>query len=326
MAVNTRIVVLGNSVSSGQHFLLRITRLLALLLPSLCSRCSSVTGPPAIPPQSLSRWMSTIQGTKQLSELSIPGSHDSCAQREWFPATAKCQVLSISDQLSAGVRFLDIRCRNVHNKFEVFHGPIDQKISFQTVLSTCLEFLKIHPSECVILSVQEESCPIASTRTFEQVFDSYVNANKDQWYLDGTIPTLDEARGHLVLLRRFTAIDLPKGIPAEPCAWQDDATFWIRHSIRVQDNYIVKDNGLKWCAIQYLYQEAQTIGPNALFLNFTSGYKPGLFGIPNIKDVSNNINLELASYFQHSKRGRFGITIMDFADSQICTLIIATNR
>ena len=59
-------------------------------------------------------WMSPLDGGLLLSQLSIPGTHDSGARFEPLSRTAKCQTLTIGQQLDAGARFLDIRCRHVN--------------------------------------------------------------------------------------------------------------------------------------------------------------------------------------------------------------------
>ena len=54
-------------------------------------------------------WMKRLPDNKKLSELSIPGTHDTCAR--FGGDFAQCQSLALRDQFSIGLRFLDIRCR-----------------------------------------------------------------------------------------------------------------------------------------------------------------------------------------------------------------------
>ena len=279
--------------------------------------------PAAAPSGPLADWMAPLPATKKISTFSIPGSHDSCALYESWPHTARCQALTISEQLATGVRFLDIRCRHIHDAFKIFHGSVDQKTTFDLVLNDCLAFLKEHPAACLILSVKEESTPEENTRTFEQTFDTYVKTGDTNWFLKDYIPALKEVRGKLVLFRRFSASSVPNGIAAS--AWPDNAAFWISPTLRVQDDYVVKDKAAKWAAIAALYQEAVTGDHDALYVNFASGYEPGMFGIPDINAVSDSINPQLTAYFQKANAGRYGITLMDFADAEKCALIIGTN-
>ena len=71
-------------------------------------------------------WMSRLADDISLSDLNIPGTHNSAARYEPFPKTAKCQRLSLTAQLQAGVRFFDIRC---HHKKDLFQEPCKDQTS-----------------------------------------------------------------------------------------------------------------------------------------------------------------------------------------------------
>jgi len=273
-----------------------------------------------------SNWMGAIDGNKSLTQLSIPGTHDSGARYEPVSGTAKCQNLTIAEQLAAGVRYLDIRCRHIDDTFAIHHGLVFQHIYFDDVLNDCIGFLNSNPSECIIMCIKEEHTPSNNTRSFEQTFDSYVAQNPDKWCLTATIPTLGQARGKIVLLRRFNAVTIPKGIDAT--SWADNTVFTIDNGfakLKIQDKYVVPDNNAKWTLIQNLYTEAKSQNFDRLYINFSSGYKM-LYGIlPSITTVSNFMNPKLVTYFTSSTSGRYGITAMDFADTSKCSLIINTN-
>src|SRR5437588_221434 len=119
-------------------------------------------------------WMGTVDHTKLLTQLSIPGTHDSGALYEPVDGTARCQNLAILDQLEVGVRYLDIRCRHVNDDLAVYHGLISQHLTFHAVVTACARFLDAHPTECIIVSLQEEYLPLNNTRTFEETFDTFV--------------------------------------------------------------------------------------------------------------------------------------------------------
>src|SRR5437764_13048815 len=69
-------------------------------------------------------WMSSLNSSLYLSQFSISGTHESMALYESVSGTATCQSLSLADQLNAGVRFIDIRCRNLDNGFVIQHGSV----------------------------------------------------------------------------------------------------------------------------------------------------------------------------------------------------------
>lgn len=281
----------------------------------------------SLAPVEMVSWMSGLQDNISISRISIPGTHDSGATIE-VPSnsgTAKTQNLTISEQLNAGVRFLDIRCRHIDNSFAIHHGPIYQNLNFDDVLNACYSFLESHPSETIIMSVKEEYNASNTSRSFEKTFDSYVQKNPSKWDLGTNIPTLGTIRGKIRLLRRFPA-ETAKGINAT--AWADNTTFEINNAeaqMKIQDYYKVTNNDDKWTAISSIFNEAKANTGNRLFINFTSGYKPLLFGIPSIPTVSNSINPKLTTFFQTNTQGTYGTVPIDFVNAEISALIVNTN-
>ncbi|WP_238707490.1 phosphatidylinositol-specific phospholipase C [Chryseobacterium viscerum] len=288
---------------------------------------AKVSNKTSLLPIAMNSWMSGLQDNISISKISIPGTHDSGARVDApvVSGTAKTQDLSIAEQLNAGVRFLDIRCRHIDNSFAIHHGAIYQNLNFDDVLNACYAFLNSHPSETIIMSVKEEYDASNTTRSFEQTFDSYVQKNSSKWDLGANIPTLGAVRGKIKLLRRFSS-GSTKGINASP--WADNTTFDINNSgvqLKVQDYYKVTNNDDKWNGISSLLNEAKNDSNGKLFVNFTSGYKPGIFGIPSIPTVSNNINPKLKTFFQTNTHGSYGVMPIDFVNAELSELIVKTN-
>ena len=222
---------------------------------------------------------------------------------------------------------MDIRCRHVKNTFLIYHGSVYQRLTFDEVLQACSAFLRENPTECIIMSVKEENQPSANTRAFDDTFDAFVGKDPARWLLSETIPALSQAKGKIVLFRRFKSSLGPKGIDAS--RWPDDSSFTNSSpaaTLRIQDCYKVRDNHSKWRAIGNLYEEAGGRDGDCLYVNFASGYSTAAFlGIGRIRAVSKVINPLLAAYLAAQSPRRTGITLMDFADERKCSLIIATN-
>ena len=53
-------------------------------------------------------WMSRLSDEKLISEVVLPGTHDSATQYVQLAFFSKCQALSIKEQLEAGFRYLDV--------------------------------------------------------------------------------------------------------------------------------------------------------------------------------------------------------------------------
>jgi hypothetical protein len=279
-------------------------------------------------------WLGSIPGSKKLSELTIPGTHDSCTYTlkngELATPITRTQHLTLEEQLNAGIRFLDIRCRHIENAFAIHHGPVYLRLNFDDVLKVCTAFLTANPRECIVMSVkQEHKDGEGITRPFEATFDSYLQGiSKGFWYLDNAIATLKDVRGKIVLLRRFG--NYTKGIDANP--WQDDATFSIppdertksipNGTLKVQDRYNVKslvplpdvfDVNKKWNAIKDLLDEARDDkSKDNWYINFTSGSSP--LAYPDA--IAGRINHRVSAYVEDESLSnvRLGTIVTDFPD------------
>ena len=281
----------------------------------------------APPAHDAATWMGALDDGVSITSLTLPGTHDSAARHEPVSGTAKCQDLSIADQLGAGVRYLDLRCRHYNDTCELHHGPVYQQLNLDDVLGAVWTFLHAHPTEALLVSVKEEYTPANDTRSFEQTFAAYVQKNAGGWYLGATVPDLGAVRGKVVLVRRFAATTTPLGLDATH--WADDATFTIDGTakMRVEDEYQVKDTSAKWSAVEAMLAEAQH-GPatGTLYLSYTSGYLSRLLGVPDVPGVSDALNPRLQTYFgDTTRRGRFGVVAMDFVNTARASAVLGVN-
>ncbi len=268
-------------------------------------------------------WMASQPDATSLASLSIPGTHDSSARFEPQAGLAKTQDLTIAEQLAAGVRYLDVRCRHVDDGFLLYHGAIDQNQTFEELLVTLDTFLAEHPTEAIIASVKEEATPSGNTRAFDATLASYLT---DRWSIAPAVPVLGDVRGKVVLLRRFTSTMAPLGIDAT--AWPDNTTFSIANaaSLRIQDAYMVTDNSAKWTAITALLGEARAATGITLFLDYTSGYQT-MSALPNIPIVADDINARLDSYLADpaNAQAHLGVLVMDHVTMARVQAVAASN-
>ena len=101
-------------------------------------------------------WMRYVPDDTSLMALSIPGTHNSCCVHGIL-GVGKTQELDLPDQLNAGIRFLDIRFTHYQDNLCVHHDVICTEKSYVDILTTCFHFLKQHPSETILMSVDDES-------------------------------------------------------------------------------------------------------------------------------------------------------------------------
>jgi 1-phosphatidylinositol phosphodiesterase len=101
-------------------------------------------------------WMRYVPDDTSVMALSIPGTHNSCSIHGVL-GVGKTQDLDLPDQLNAGIRFLDIRFTHYQDNLCVHHDIICTERSYVNVLTTCFNFLRQHPSETILMSVDHES-------------------------------------------------------------------------------------------------------------------------------------------------------------------------
>jgi hypothetical protein len=164
-----------------------------------------------------------------------------------------------------------------------------------------------------------------------------IHENDDLWYISERIPTLDEVRGKIVLIRRWGEKGT-FGIPWAACDVQDDYNLTKKSGTpilnpitgAVQVKIINSlDSDRKWGEMSSLFQVARNNeNSDKLFINFGSGYwfatYPGID--PIISDVKNIINPKIKNYMREcitDNRSNFGCIIpMDFPDQKEIDAII----
>ena len=90
---------------------------------------STVPPLPASGPVTTQNWMSALPDDVSLSRLTIPGTHESCA-RNAPTSYVDCQDLGLADQLNAGIRYVDIRCRQIQDIFAIHHDAYYLGLNF----------------------------------------------------------------------------------------------------------------------------------------------------------------------------------------------------
>lgn len=196
-------------------------------------------------------WMKYVDGNKYLDELSIPGTHDSstCSvDNDTEPQTslAKCQQDYIPTQLLEGIRYFDIRLgkNNENGDPGIDHGIcyLLKKdggfIHLSDVIGYFKTILNENPSEALIMLVSrgnDEATDDSVTTAFANVMDN----NSDLFYTSSHVPTLNEVRGKIVLLRRFKLA----GDSVDGHTWGLDLTEW--------DDKIKAHSGKSMCLVKY---------------------------------------------------------------------------
>ena len=190
--------------------------ILALLLVIALAVIPLTEKVPNAPAAGAGDWMAALPDDRVISEITMPGTHDCASQNAQLGFITKCQALDVAQQLNIGARYLDIRLGAVDGALKLYHGftkckasplPWAAQIDLEDVLRDCYAFLDAHPGETILFAVKQEHGGLPDAE-FDALVQSYVQRDAERWLTPDALPTLGEARGRLVLLRRYEGAGL----------------------------------------------------------------------------------------------------------------------
>ncbi|TWU77109.1 hypothetical protein ED733_008213 [Metarhizium rileyi] len=201
---------------------------------------------------SLNAWMRELQDEWPLTVLSIPGTHNSPTCHTALPSV-RCQAVGVPEQLQNGVRFLDIRVSAntdddvltlVHSAFPI---SLTGNKYFADMLQDIYKFLEQNPSEAIIMSVKREGTGKGTDAQMGKYLKTaYVDQRADRWWTDPRVPNLGEARGKVVLVRRFGLDEEMQnsGYGVDAQEWPDNCEDGVGGGggFRIQDFYEVTES------------------------------------------------------------------------------------
>ena len=260
---------------------------------------------PAIPSgkqESGNNWITPLDGSIYVSQMSIPGSHDAATGEQMASFVgdifAQTQEQTLQTQWNLGIRAFDLRPA-LYDKNEVvlfgtkdyelwlYHGMTRVSISWATAMNTIKANLTDHPGEFAIVLFRHEDESTAgkdnNTTNFNTYMTNWVNANKAwivEWRPDITI---DECRGKLILISRFNG-SWDYGCFTGWSHAEAGSTTTVKNAsgskegtMYVQDYYNPSSHETKFASIKKYLDIAQTFHTNDALknhwmLNHVSGY------------------------------------------------------
>lgn len=206
-------------------------------------------------------WMNRLNDNKKLSELSIPGTHDTMAFNSNLVHSVRTQAMNLRTQLDSGIRVLDIRVKYESSTYlSIYHGIVYLGYSLEDVLQTVQSFLQANPTEFVLLRVKQENSS-ASDAQMKVAFDSYYNRYKSMFYQENNYnPTVKQLRGKAVLLSDVASLH-QYGIPY--------------NNLDKQDSYHLNSNWdlySKWEKVRVQFNKSNDNRTNStIYMNYLSG-------------------------------------------------------
>lgn len=289
----------------------------------------------------LKAWMANIDDKAPLFQLNLVGTHDCVTQYVQFSHISKCQNSNIHDQLSIGIRGLDIRVQSkgkrlgmVHGIAKVFVSPshLSRQMELKDVLQQCFKFLNENGSECIVFQFKNDSGR-EQEKCFDNLYNTYISANPEKWYLENREPSLGESRGKIVLIRRcnmYAGKKYPLGTGIDFSSWIEQTTLQPdalalntggenAMSFIIQDRYKYKPIP-RWseCIMPFLDKSDKFSGKYIINYLSTAG------GLKGPYNNSKYINKKFMQYTLDNSL-YYGMIYTDFPTKELTQKIISTN-
>jgi len=282
-------------------------------------------------------WMKDLPDDALITQLSLPGTHDSatdrdhCKENGWIVPVIEmvsCQTYSISDQLKMGIRFFDIRLAYENGTLRFHHGPYYLEQHFTDALDAAETFLNDHPTEFVIFLIKQEHTSESADNFWKRINDQIAKYPSDLFHYEKVVPTVGKVRGRIVIMGRDDTSQL-KGFSVH---WEDDAIYYQGRDKGSYGDliYIVEDHydwakAWSWSgAAETKYREIrQNIAlaricfgsgdPNTLFITFLSGEGDATGDTPG--RYADYENQQIYDWLNDNYAGgyRLGVVMMDYA-------------
>jgi len=276
-------------------------------------------------------WMRRIPDHKKISELTIPGTHNSYARHgSGVGYLAKCQEWTIEEQLDWGVRFFDVRFRPCGNGFTVHHGDVYQHKVGGEVFKDFKKFLSKNPTETVLVSYKDETrgndriSPCDNSKDFKTILKGYLNTREYKPWIyqdDKVIPTVGEARGKMVFIDKNAhgGFGLRK-LDIED-KWEERD---LNKKVRGVKNHMIaagNDN-------DDLYMTFCSVAPDPAKSIFMQIAAPWQIGNPHsIKSIAESVNPQIQSFIRGYDQAKqtFGVVIFDYPSAAIVNSLVHYN-
>ena len=287
----------------------------------------------------MNSWMKNIPNDTFISNINIPGTHNTCSLFCDFSFASRCQSHTLTEQLNMGVRFIDIRAEKKGDGLYVVHSiskcysPQKRRVrlSVKDGVDECFDFLENHPTETIIFSFKRDAGD-SPENTLKLFFETCIKGKENFWYTENKTPEISRVRGKIVLLNRCAKTIDNTGFSGISCGL--DFTGWpymerVENSHKlpmnfdtekayIQDFYKMNPKEKWTLAIKPFLLE--NLEENSVIINMFSGTTP--LNLP--KKYAKTV-LKKFIKFPLEKQKKYGWIILDYPTENVIKNIVESN-
>ena len=283
-------------------------------------------------------WMKRLPDNIYISQLSLPGTHDSgTGNGVAFAAFSQCQDIPVSEQWAAGIRAFDLRPKVKGNYININHGIAATNLRFDHALFLIRDSLAAHPSEFAVVPYHYDTDFDKDKEQYLPMLKALLERDdmKDYLVYFRRDLTLGDVRGKMLLISRQGYADPPYtggciGGWTSNLDWQRQKDGWIigkDHNyesyapLYMQDYYNTDDNEAgfqkKVAAVTQLldwsYAHYTSSPDNVVWvMNYTSAYPGSICTANGYRKNATYTNAAVIDFFKSRPPGPTGIIFMDF--------------
>ena len=276
-------------------------------------------------------WMSTIDGRRPVSTISIPGTHDAgtaTLSESPIVSSALTQLFSVESQLTDGVRAFDLRLKKDMRYGHTFNA----RESFDSTMVAWDRFLHTHPSECIVALVGSDGggrWDNEMAAKFMRIIRKYPHRFVERF--DARTP-LDSVRGKIMVIRRQESCPFGKLL-----LFEDNAVFSY-DCFQVEDVYKEHKTWKKIKIVEQNIRRAyENQDPGKWFITFNSvawsprRHTPYSYAWGGkARNIRKPLNKALNEVLEMKDYCDFGIVFLDFYNdhgeqSKLVESIIESN-
>lgn len=249
-------------------------------------------------------WMSKLPDDKMVTEIFIPGTHDTMADNGGD--LAECQCWNLTQQLQSGLRAFDVRLKHDGDSLMAFHGVIDLNHEVKEVVDSIEGFLTECPQEALFMRVKKEGDEGSHADSFHALFNKFLTKPELWDFSEQAFHNLGTHRGKVMLLAHN---DLGSHLELFPTPMD------------VQDVYNIGDPDEKFNKVIEHATKERPAG--TMFVNFTSCV--GMDGAVCFKapgSIAYEVNKKVMDAKDQLKPG---IYLMDYPGNKLIKDIIGRN-